>query len=291
MLSGVQDGKKYVKTIAVASGKGGVGKTNITANLAIAMSKLGRNVVIVDADLGLSNINILLNKKASHTVKHLLDGSMPLKDVLIEGPHGVKILPAGEGVQELTRLDEFQRLKLLEAFDAYDGDIDVLLIDISAGISENVTFFCSAAQELIVVTTPEPTAWVDAYHLIKVMYTEYQENKFHVLVNAVKNEAEARQVFETLTRATDRFLSINLNYLGYLPYDENVKKAVRSQTAFIDLVPRNFISQCVRELAATLLSREERVKGTLQFFIGNLLSASADAVPGKPLDAEPLVER
>ena len=269
-------GKRYVKTIAIASGKGGVGKTNITASLAIAMSKLGKNVMIVDADLGLSNINILLNKQAKYNIKHLLDGEMALKDVLIDGPHGIKILPAGEGVQDLTHLDEFQRLKLLDAFDSYDGNIDVMLIDSSAGISENVTFFCSAAQDLIVVTTPEPTAWVDAYHLIKVLYTEYQENKFHVLVNSVKNEAEAREVFTTLTNATDRFLSIGLDYLGYLPYDEDVKLAVRAQRSFLDLYPRKFISKCVSEIAAKILDQPQKVKGSLQFFIGSLLSSSAD---------------
>jgi len=288
MLNG--QGKKCVKTIAIASGKGGVGKTNITAALAIAMSKLGKNVMIVDADLGLSNINILLNKQAKYNIKHLLDGEMALKDVLIDGPHGIKILPAGEGVQDLTRLDEFQRLKLLDAFESYDGDIDVMLIDSSAGISENVTFFCSAAQDLIVVTTPEPTAWVDAYHLIKVLYTEYQENKFHVLVNSVKNEAEAREVFATLTNATDRFLSIGLDYLGYLPYDEDVKLAVRAQRSFLDQYPRKFISKCVSEIAAKLIDQPEKVKGSLQFFIGSLLSASADRVRDKSLVVGPGAE-
>jgi flagellar biosynthesis protein FlhG len=271
----MSDRKKYVRTIAVASGKGGVGKTNITANLAIALRKLGRSVVVVDADLGLSNINILLNKQAKYNVGHLLKGGMALKDVLIEGPHGIKILPAGEGVQDLTRLDEFQRIKLLDAFDSYDGDVDILLIDNPAGISENVTFFCSAAQDIIVVTTPEPTAWVDAYHLIKVLFTEYQENKFHILVNAARSETEAAQVFDTLTRATDRFLSISLDYLGYLPYDEDVKQAVRAQTAFLDQYPRKFLSKCMTEIAAKILERPEKVKGTLQFFIGNLIAAPA----------------
>lgn len=275
MLNDGRKSGKSIRTIAVTSGKGGVGKTNITAGLAIAMSKLGKNVVVIDADLGLSNINILLNISAQYSVKDLLDGNKTLKDVLIEGPHGIKILPAGEGVQNLTRLDEFQRLKLLDAFDSYDGDIDVLLIDTGAGISENVTFFCSAAQDLIIVTTPEPTAWVDAYHLIKVLYTEYQENKFHVLVNSVKNEAEAGEVFQTLTKAADRFLSISLDYLGYLPYDEDVKQAVRAQKSFVDLFPRKFISKCMNEIAVNLLGRENRVKGSLQFFIGNLLAASS----------------
>jgi flagellar biosynthesis protein FlhG len=267
--------QKYVKTIAVASGKGGVGKTNITACLAIALSKLRKNVVIIDADLGLSNINILLNKQAKYTVKDLLEGTLTLKDVLIDGPHGIKILPAGEGLQDLTRLYDFQRLKLLEAFESYNGNIDILLIDNSAGISANVTFFCSSAQELVIVTTPEPTAWESAYHLIKVLYTEHRENKFHILVNAAKNEAEARQVFETLTKATDQSLSISLDYLGYLPYDEDVKQAVRSQTAFIDLYPRKLISKCVNEIAVKILDQPDKIKGTVQFFLRSLFSAPA----------------
>jgi flagellar biosynthesis protein FlhG len=276
MLTEPQHNRKYVRTVAIASGKSGVGKTNIAASLAIALSKRGEKVVIVDAGIGLSNINILLNKHATYNISHILDGSITLKDILIDGPQGIKILPAGEGVQNLTRLDEFQRLKILDAFDSYDGDIDIMLIDNSAGISENVTFFCSAAQDLIIVTTPEPTAWVDAYHLIKVLNTEYQENKFHVLVNAVKNEEEADDVFQRLAQATDRFLNISLDYLGYLPYDEDVKKAVRQQAAFIDLYPKKFISKCFNEIAATLIDWPQKVKGSLQFFIGNLLATHAD---------------
>ncbi len=265
-MQNMREKKRFVKTIAVASGKGGVGKSNITASLAIALSRLGKNIVLVDADLGLSNITILLNRRARHTIQDLLGGDVALKDVLIDGPHGIKILPAGEGVQDLTRLNEFQRLKLLEAFDSYGGDIDIMLIDNSAGISENVTFFCSAAQDVIIVTTPEPTAWVDAFHLIKVLHTEHGENTFHVLVNSAGTEAEADRVFRTLMRATDGLPNIALDYLGYLPYDEDVKQAVRSQTAFIDLFPGKFISLRVHEIAARMLDQPDKIKGTLQFF-------------------------
>ncbi len=263
--------RKHIKTIAVASGKGGVGKTNITANLAIAMSKLGRKVLVVDADLGLSNIHILFNLAPKYSVQDLLSGERSLKDVIVEGPHGIKLLPAGSGIQELTRLDEFQRLRLLEAFDEYENDIDVLLIDTAAGIAENVTFFCSAAQEIVIVTMPEPTAWLDAYHLIKVLNTEYQENRFHVLVNQAKSKKEADDAFLTLLTVSQKYLQISLDYLGYLPQENEVREAVRARAAFIDLYPKSFLSKSIREFAATLLNREERVKGTLQFFIGNLL--------------------
>jgi flagellar biosynthesis protein FlhG len=290
MLNG-QEPKKYVRTIAVASGKGGVGKTNVTANLAISLRKLGKKVMIVDADLGLSNIDVLLHLAPKHNIQNLLNGDMPLKDILIEGPHGIKILPAGSGVQELTALDEFQRLKILEAFDSYSDDVEVLLIDTAAGISENVAFFCIAAQEIVIVTSPEPTAITDAYALIKVLSTRYQEKEFRVLVNCVKNPDEAVEVFRRLSLAADKFLNISLDYLGYLPYDESVQNAVRAQQAFIDMYPNRPISRRIMEIAQLFLDRSEKVKGTLQFFIGNLLSASSVMAREKSPDTQPAVER
>lgn len=276
MLTKPRGERKQIKTIAVASGKGGVGKTNVAANLAIALRKLGKNVMIVDADLGLSNIDVLLHLAPKHNIEHMLKNGMPLKDVLIEGPHGIKILPAGSGVQELTALDEFQRLKILEAFDAYDDDIDILLIDTAAGISENVAFFCIAAQEIIIVTSPEPTAITDAYALIKVLYTHYQEKEFRVLVNSAKNAEDAFEVFRRLSLAAEKFLNISLDYLGYLPYDEAVQNAVRAQRAFVDMYPNNSVSKRITEIAKDILEHPDRVKGSLQFFIGNLLSTSTN---------------
>jgi flagellar biosynthesis protein FlhG len=234
--------------------------------------------MIVDADLGLSNIDVLLHLAPKHNMQHLLRDGMALKDIVIEGPHGIQILPAGSGVQELTALDEFQRLKILEAFDSYDNDIDVLLIDTAAGISENVAFFCIAAQEIIVVTSPEPTAITDAYALIKVLTTRYQEKNFLILVNSARSETEAFEVFKRLSLAAEKFLNISLDYLGFLPYDQAVPDAVRAQRAFLDLYPKKEISKKIMEIAGLFLNRNDKVKGTLQFFIGNLLSTSSGAV-------------
>ncbi|MFA5073235.1 MAG: MinD/ParA family protein [Nitrospirota bacterium] len=268
-------GKHHVRTIAVTSGKGGVGKTNVVANLAIALTAQGKKVMILDADLGLSNIDVLLHLAPHYNIQHVLSGELTLRDVLVEGPHGIRILPASSGMQELTTLDEFQRLKIMEEFDAYDEDIDVVLIDTAAGISENVAFFCIAAQEIVIVTSPEPTAITDAYALIKVLSTRYHEKEFRVLVNCAKNMEEGREVFRRLSRATEKFLNISLDYLGHLPFDEGIPKAVRVQTAFIDLYPNNLASRHIREIATKFLEHNVRVKGTLQFFIGNLLSVPA----------------
>ncbi|MBI4849284.1 MAG: MinD/ParA family protein [Nitrospirae bacterium] len=274
---------KTIRTIAVASGKGGVGKTNITANLAIGLSRLNKKVLVFDADLGLSNIDVILNLATKYNIKHLFSGEKKLKDLIVEGPMGIKVLPASSGIQELTELDEFQRLRLIEEFEAYDGDVDYLLIDTSSGISTNVAFFCMAAQEIVIVTSAEPTAMTDAYALIKVLFTKYQEKNFKVLVNNVKDAKEATDVFWRLATAAvfwrlataaEKFLSISLDYLGFMPYDNLLQKAVRQQKAFLELYPNSGAAKSMMQIADKISSENNNnVKGTLQFFLGGLLRA------------------
>jgi len=278
MLTETPGRRKTVKTIAIASGKGGVGKTNVAANLAIEMRKSGKNVMILDADLGLSNIDVLFQLTPRYNIQHVLRGEMNLKDIVVEGPLGIKILPSSSGIQELTALDEFQRLKLLESFDSYDVDLDYLIIDTAAGISENVAFFCIAAQEIVVVTSPEPTAITDAYALIKVLFTRYQEKEFRVLVNLARGPEEALEVFRSLSLVAERFLSISLDYIGYIPFDESVRKAVRAQRALVDIYPNSIASKKIAEISKKFSEPGNTVKGSLQFFIGNLLSAGPAAV-------------
>jgi flagellar biosynthesis protein FlhG len=272
----VQQRRKYVKTIAVASGKGGVGKTNVAANLAVALRLLGKQVMIMDADFGLSNIDVLFRVEPKYGILQLLTGGLSLQDIVVDGPHGIKILSAGTGVQDIQALDPWQRLKILDAFDSYENDIEVLLIDTAAGLSENAAFFCSAAQEIVIVTTPEPTSTADAYTLIKALHTRHQEKKFHVLVNAARNADEAFEVFRRMSQASEEFAGISLDYLGFLPFDESVPEAVRAQRAFIDLYPDRAISKSIFTIATKFLSPSDRIKGTLQFFVGSLLSTPAD---------------
>jgi len=266
--------RKTIRTIAVASGKGGVGKTNITANLAIGLSRMNNRVLVLDADLGLSNIDVILNLANKYNINHLFKGEKQLKDLIVEGPGGIQVLPASSGIQELTELDEFQRLRLIEEFESYDDGIDYLLIDTSSGISSNVAFFCMAAQEIVIVTSAEPTAMTDAYALMKVLFTKYQEKNFKVLVNSVKNEKEGTDVFRRLSTAAERFLSISLDYIGFIPLDSSVPKAVRQQRAFLDLYPDCEASKSILKLSDRISSTENNnVKGTLQFFLGGLLKA------------------
>jgi flagellar biosynthesis protein FlhG len=272
-----KNGKGQVKTLAVASGKGGVGKTNVVINLAVAASRLGKKVIILDADLGLSNVDVMLQLAPRYNIQHVLSGEKSLAEIMADGPHGIKVLPASSGVQELTSLDEFQRLKIMEEFDAYTGDFDLLIIDTAAGISENVAFFCVAAQETVIVTSPEPTALTDAYALIKVLFTRYQEREFSIMVNSVRGPEEAYDVFKRLMMVTGKFLNVSLNYLGYIPFDGSIRKAVRAQRPFIDMFPSSDASRQVCGMAEKIMESNGKVKGSLQFFLGNMISGTGPA--------------
>lgn len=264
--------QKMVKTFAIASGKGGVGKTNIITNLGIAIEKMGKEVLIFDADLGLSNIDVLLSMAPHYNIEHVIKGEKSLKDVVLEGPNGVKILPAGNGIQELTKLSEHDRLRIFEEFDEYNEYIDILLIDTSAGISENVSFFCTSVQEIIILVTPEPTSITDAYALIKVLYNKYNEKNFNLIVNLAKNEDEAKEVYKRLSIVTEKFLKLDLSYLGFVRYDENVKKAVKAQEAFINAFPNTNASIDIIDIANKIIDSDVRCKGSMQFFLSNMLS-------------------
>ncbi|MCK9418184.1 MAG: P-loop NTPase [Nitrospirae bacterium] len=270
--------KKFLKTIAIASGKIGVGKTTVAVNLALAMNKLGRKVMLMDSDFGLRTIGERPYLPPKYPIQHLLNRELSLKDILGEDPAGSTILSAGHGPRELKDLTELQRLNILNAIDVFAGDIDVLLIDTASGISENIAFFCSAAQEILILTSPKHASIADSAALITVLYSRYQEKQFHVLVNLAKNDEEALEVFRRLSLATEPCQSISLDYLGNLPLDVAVHAAVQAQRAFVDLYPRCPASRGIIEIGKKILKSRDKVKGTLQFCISQLLTTSADSL-------------
>ncbi|MEW6246976.1 MAG: MinD/ParA family protein [Nitrospirota bacterium] len=228
-----------VQVITVTSGKGGVGKTNVVVNLALALAKAGKKVLVMDADLGLGNIDVLLGLVPQFTLEHVLRGDKRLSDILLTGPGGIGILPASSGIPQLTALTQEQQVILQDELDRLAQSVDLLLIDTGAGISANVTFFAVGAQEIIVVLSPEPTSLTDAYAVMKVLSTRYRERRFRVLVNMAKSQRDAAEVFRKLVMATDRFLNVSVDSLGFIPADDYVPMAVSQQRAVVDLYPHS----------------------------------------------------
>jgi flagellar biosynthesis protein FlhG len=262
------------RVISVTSGKGGVGKTAMVANLAVAISRMKKKVLIIDADLSLANIDLVYGLTPLYNLNHFFCGLIGLNEIIIEGPGGVKILPAGSGLQQMTRLNPRQKAQFMEGLDRLDEQFDLVLIDTEAGISENVTYFNAAAQDVLVVATSDPTSISAAYTLMKVLFLQYRQRKFQLVVNLVRDPDEGPQVFHKLTVAAGRFPDISINYLGCIPCDENVPESLRRQKPFVDLYPDSSASVALRSLAAGLLSlpRDLRLKGSLQFFWKSYLS-------------------
>ncbi|MBN1906036.1 MAG: MinD/ParA family protein [Deltaproteobacteria bacterium] len=264
-----------LRVISVTSGKGGVGKTSITANLAVAFQKLNKRVLILDADLGLANMDIMLGINPRYTIGNVLSGEKSLEDVIVTTPVGFKLLPAASGMQELTELGEDQKRFLLNELDAINEDFDIILIDTSAGISSNVMYFNFAAMERIVVLTNEPTSLTDAYALIKVLTGKYNQKRFKVLINLVQDASEADRIFRSLSIAVDKYLqSPSLDYVGWIPYDKMIPKAIRRQKPLVDTHPDSPASKSIIALAERILFKEEELnfEGDIKFFWRRLLN-------------------
>jgi len=246
-----------LRVLAVSSGKGGVGKTNIVANLAYAFAKRNKKVLVVDADLGLNNIDILLGLVPKFNIGHVLSGEKNVEEIIIKGPAGIQLLPAGDGLQELTQLDGEKKIMLMQELDQVSNGYDFLIFDTGAGISTNVTYFCSAAHEILLIATTEPTSLTDVYALIKILHTVHAQEHFRMIINSVESEREAQLIFRNLTAVTDRFLSnVSVEYLGCIRSDPNVPRAVRQQKAFMELYPNSKVSHCVNQLAQKMVDEK-----------------------------------
>jgi len=245
---------KQARVICITSGKGGVGKTNITANLAYSMTTAGLRVLVLDADLNLANIDVLLGMTPKYNLQHVFSGEKSLSEVMIQGPGGMNILPGASGIMELANLDEEQRLYFLSEMAALDDTIDALLIDTGAGINENVIYFNLAAQERIVLLTPEPTSLTDAYAMIKVLSTRHDVKKFKILVNMALSAQEAINVFKQLSKVCDQFLeTLSLDFIGYIPYDKKLVAAVRSQRLVTEKFPDCQASKMLQKISHDLI--------------------------------------
>ncbi|MDH5542665.1 MAG: MinD/ParA family protein [Nitrospinota bacterium] len=245
--------KQHIKGIAVASGKGGVGKTNIVANTAFELCRKGKKVLVFDADMGLGNIHILLGLAPKYNIGHVLTGSKKLRDILVEGPGGIAILPASTGNKKYSEITTEEKLVLKTELEILQKEFDYIIFDIGAGISANVMFFCSAVEDVVVIATPEPTSFSDAYAIMKVLSRDYLVKKFKLLVNMCYSRKEAISIFQRLVMVADKFgLGIKIDFLGHIIDDDSVSKAVRKQQLVCNTFPNSESSKCIINIADTL---------------------------------------
>ncbi|AJQ95967.1 MinD/ParA family ATP-binding protein [Gynuella sunshinyii] len=266
--------KEPVQVIAVTGGKGGVGKSNVSVNLAIGLAELGKRVVILDADLGLANIDILLGLPSGKNIEDVLEGRCDLIDVMVDGPLGIKIIPASSGAGRMANLGEMEHAGIINAFSDMAVNIDVLIVDTAAGISKTVTSFVGAAQETICVVCDEPTSVTDAYALIKLLHRDCNIDRFKILANMVRTPQEGQQLYNKLFKVTERFLDAHLQFVGAVPFDEHVRKAVQRQKAVCELYPRSKAALAYRALANKVVNwpLPQNPRGNLEFFVERLIA-------------------
>ena len=261
------------RVIAVTSGKGGVGKTNIVANLGYAFCRLGKKVLILDADLGLGNLDVLLGIAPKYNLSHVLMGEKSVSDIIVQGPGNLLILPAASGIQELTQLTKQQKIQILSELDEVIDSVDLLLIDTAAGISSNVMDFNVIAQEIIVVVSPEPTAITDAYALMKVLALKYAEKCCKIIVNLAHTTQQGNEVFRQLNLVTERFLDLHIEYVGSVLFDTNVTQGIKQQKLVSVLFPDTPASKSFQGLARKIIAQppSQMPNGGSNFFWHHLM--------------------
>lgn len=257
------------RVITVTSGKGGVGKSNFSVNISIALSELKQRVILLDADLGLANIDVILGITPPYNLAHVIAGEKTIPEIMCEGPKGVRIIPGGSGMHELANLKEWQLENFLTKLSHLEGLADYLIIDTGAGLSKTVLSFALAADEIIVVTTSEPPALTDAYGLIKTVRQQRYNGKVKIVVNRVSSAADGQVVYNKLKIAINRFLKYSIEYLGSLREDPKVGQAVKEQQPFLQAYPLCPATQDIYSMAASICEQEyhpESYLGVKLFF-------------------------
>lgn len=262
-----------VQVIAVTGGKGGVGKTSVSVNLATALASAGRRVMLLDGDLGLANVDVFLGLSPRHTMAHVLSGERTLEEIIIESPQGFQVVPGASGVAELANLSAAGHLGLVQAFSALSSRLDTLIVDTSAGISHSVIQFTQAAQHVLLVVCDEPASMTDAYALTKVMSRNHGITTFRVLANMVRAPGEGENLFRKLERVTGRFLDVTLDYIGEIPDDPYLRRAIREQRPVVAAFPASPASRAFKKLAlkADKWPVPNCPRGNLEFFVERLV--------------------
>ena len=269
---------RRVKVITVTGGKGGVGKSSVSLNLAVALCQMGKHVMLFDADLGLANIDVMLGLKVQKNLAHVLRGECSLQEIIQDGPQGLRIVPASSGLKEMAELSVDQHAGLIRAFSSLEEPVDFLIVDTAAGISDMVLSFCRAAQDVIMVVCNESTSVADAYAQMKVLSNDYDVSKFRIIANQVHSLEEGKFMFKKLVTLTDKFLDVALELCGCIPIDINMRKAIRQRTCVVDAFPQAPAARAFKSLSRRVLNWPipDIPGGYLEFFVENLIKRPDD---------------
>lgn len=262
-----------VQVIAVTGGKGGVGKTSVSINLATALALAGRQVLLLDGDLGLANVDVFLGLSPRHTMAHVLAGERSLEEIIVESPQGVQVVPGASGVADMANLSAAAHLNMVQAFSGLSQRVDVLIVDTSAGLSHSVLQFSQAAQHVLLVVCDEPASMTDAYALVKVLSRNHGVSRFRVLANMIRSPGEGEALFRKLQRVTGKFLDATLEYLGEIPEDPYLRRAIREQRPVVSAFPASPSTRAFKKLAlqADKWPVPEGPRGNLEFFVERLV--------------------
>lgn len=278
LIKNQEEQKKTTATvITVTSGKGGVGKSNTSVNLAIQMQNLGKRVIILDADFGLANVEVMFGIRPAFSLADLIFKNKQLKDIIAEGPRGIGVISGGSGIQEMANLTKYQIENLTSKLYELDQLADIIIIDTGAGISDAVMEFVINSSEVVLVATPEPTSITDAYALLKAIdrRTDFDKNRMvHMLTNRVDSDREGKELFSKLNSVVTHFLEVKIHYIGSIPQDSNVSKAVMRQIPFSIAYPNSPATKAVAEIALKMMGHTEgnpKVRGGITHLFSKLM--------------------
>lgn len=271
--------RKPVKVIAVTGGKGGVGKTSMSVNLALALAEAGHQTLLLDTDLGLANVDVLLGLSPRFTLADVVAGRCTLDETILVGPKGLMVVPAASGKRHMTELGPAEHIGLIRAFSDLERPLEYMIIDTAAGLGDSVLTFSQAAHEVVAVVCNEPASITDAYALIKVLSRERGVGRVNILANMCRNTGEGRELFEKLSRVTDKFLDVTLNYLGAIPQDEWMRRAIQRQQAVLEAFPASAAAMAIKQIAQKIdkWALPAAPRGNVEFFVERLAKGAGAA--------------
>ena len=272
---GNHDTAQKTRIIAVTSGKGGVGKTNVATNMGIAYAQMGKKVIVLDADLGLANVNVIMNVIPQYNLYHVIKKQKKLSEIIIDTEYGIKLIVGASGFAKIANMGEAERNEFINEMYTL-SDVDIIIIDTSAGVSKNVLSFVAAADEVVIITTSEPTAITDAYGIIKVIATEVDNMNLNLkmIINRVDSAAEGKRIADRMIKIAAQFLNLKIEYLGFIYNDPSVTKAVIKQKPFIIAEPNGKAASCLKHIVSRMEKTEIPETGGFAHFVKKLFGRS-----------------